>query len=431
VRRRTKKADAPRVWKTSEVFVAGRSPTVTYNPRNDRHLETEVFEYREQSGKALSVSGPSKSGKTVLIERIFPKMSAVWVEGGDLSSAENFWHRVADGLGLFEEIKESTERGTQRTKAGGIELGVPGLARGSGQGSRSSSSSEATERARRRPLPDLVRDALDRQPRPVVIDDFQYVPQTVRRQIARAIKTLITRTHVVLIAVPHEAFEPVRAEPDMDGRVWQVRVQPWSVSELAYIAREGFKALRIVDGREEIGRLLAETSYGAPFLMQQLSHDYALTLGVRQTAEEDVPAIEPGDWGQFFSRAAERTKPGVFDKLLRGPDPRGQERTKRRFKTINATTDVYGAVLFALSKVGVETPVSYRELVRALQTSLHEAPQSNQITSALRHMSDIAFNSRGSSDPALDFKGGEVHVMDPFLAFYLDYGPWIVGKPRS
>jgi hypothetical protein len=40
-------------------------------------------------------------------------------------------------------------------------------------------------------------------------------------------------------------------------------------------------------------------------------------------------------------------------------------------------------------------------------------------------MREIAFMSRGSSDPALDFKNGIVHVMDPFLAFYLEHGPWI------
>jgi hypothetical protein len=428
VRRRSKESVRPRIWQTSEVFVAGQSPTVTYNPRDDLHLEAEVFEYREQFGKALSVSGPSKSGKTVLIERIFPKTEAVWVEGGDLSSADHFWQRLADGLGLFDEVRERNERGKQRGRGGGVELGPPG-ARGSWRGSSSTSEAEATERARTRTLPDLVRGALDREPQAIIIDDFQYVPQNVRKAIARAIKTLITRTHVVLIAVPHEAFEPVRAEPDMGGRVWQLAVEPWQVYELMYIAHEGFSALNIVDGREEVGQLLAQTSYGAPFLMQQLCHDYARALGVKETAA-DVSADEPGNWSGFFSRVAERTKPGVFDNLLRGPDPRGQERTKRRFKIIDATTDIYGAVLFGISKAGVDRPIPYRDVVRALQVSLEEAPQSNQVTSTLRHMSQIAFDARGSSDPALDFKRGTIHVMDPFLAFYLDYGPWITGKAK-
>jgi hypothetical protein len=380
VRRRSKDSDRPKTWKTGEVFVAGQSPTITYNPRDDLHLEAEVLEYREQFGKALSVSGPSKSGKTVLIERIFPKGEAVWVEGGDLSSADHFWQRLADGLGLFDEIRERNERGTQRGRGGGAELGPPGL-RGSWRGSSSSSEAEATERARTRTLPDLVRHALEREPLAIVIDDFQYVPQNVRRAIARAIKTLITRTHVVLIAVPHEAFEPVRAEPDMGGRVWQLAVEPWQVYELMFIAHEGFNALHIVDGREDVGQLLAQTSYGAPFLMQQLCHDYARAIGVKETAAEAVPADEPGDWREFFTRVAERTKPGVFDNLLRGPDPRGQERTKRRFKIIDATIDIYGAVLYGISKVGVDRSIPSGEIVRALQDSLHEAPQSNQVSS--------------------------------------------------
>ena len=199
------------------------------------------------------------------------------------------------------------------------------------------------------------------------------------------------------------------------------------VHELMYIAREGFAALRIVDPDEDAGKILAEASYGAPFLMQQLCHDYAIWLGVSQTADEDVRAVEPDDWGQFFRRVATRTKPGVFDKLLRGPDPRGQGRTPRRFKVVDATTDIYGAVLYGIANVGLQKPIRYQEIVRALEKSLHEAPQSNQVTNALRHMKEIAFAARGASDPALDFKNGEVHVMDPFLAFYLDNGPWITG----
>jgi hypothetical protein len=177
--------------------------------------------------------------------------------------------------------------------------------------------------------------------------------------------------------------------------------------------------------------MLAETSYGAPFLMQQLCHDYALSIGVKERANEDVEAVGPGDWREFFTRVASRTKPGVFDKLLAGPDPRGRGRTERRFKTVDAKTDIYGAVLFALSDIGVDAPIRHQEIVRALEKSFHAPPQTNQVTSALRHMRDIAFESRGASDPALDYKDGRVYVMDPFLSFYLDYGPWIKGDSGS
>ena len=73
---------------------------------------------------------------------------------------------------------------------------------------------------------------------PIVVDDFHYVPAPVRRALARAIKTLIARTRVTLIAVPHEAFDLVRAEPDMDGRVWHLETTHWSHRDLQFIARK-------------------------------------------------------------------------------------------------------------------------------------------------------------------------------------------------
>ena len=109
-----------------------------------------------------------------------------------------------------------------------------------------------------------------------------------KRAVARATKTLISHTHVVMIAVPHQAFEAVQAEPDMDARVWQLRIEHWSLDELRYIAREGFRALGIVDDGERVATTLAITSFGAPFLMQQLCYDYATSIEVRET---QTPAV--------------------------------------------------------------------------------------------------------------------------------------------
>src|SRR5271166_3847213 len=74
------------------VFVAGSTPRITYNPRGERHLEPEVGAYLDQGfGRALSVSSPTKSGKTVLVERALPRDEAIWVEGPDLTSVDVFW----------------------------------------------------------------------------------------------------------------------------------------------------------------------------------------------------------------------------------------------------------------------------------------------------------------------------------------------------
>ena len=184
---RRRQTPTPRIWKTQEVFVAGELPTITYNPRDDHRLEGDVRDYRDQGGKALCVSGPSKSGKTVLIERLFSKNSAIWVEGSDLTSIDAFWRRLADGLQAFDQLTLRGEHGEGRSTELGGEVGLKGL-KGTGRTSKSSSSAQGSEASRSRPLPDLVRDELDNRAWPIVVDDFQYVPTQVRRAIAQTLR---------------------------------------------------------------------------------------------------------------------------------------------------------------------------------------------------------------------------------------------------
>jgi len=86
-----------------------------------------------------------------------------------------------------------------------------------------------------------------------------------------------------MIAVPYEAFEAVREEPDMGGRVWHLKIESWSVEELLFIARTGFGALNVADDVERLASVLSDTSFGAPFLMQQLCYDLVSTNGVQAT----------------------------------------------------------------------------------------------------------------------------------------------------
>ncbi len=43
-------------------------------------------------------------------------------------------------------------------------------------------------------------------------------------------------------------------------------------------------------------------------------------------------------------------------------------------------------------------------------------------------MTAIAEDNRGDSDAALAYKNDMLHIMDPFLSFYLDHGTWSVAK---
>src|SRR3712207_3522466 len=89
-----------RVHLTKEVFVAGSVPRETYNPRQSRNIEESLERFLEDQGKALTVYGSSKSGKTSLVDRMAPEGSCPWIQGQDIGSVDDFWRQLASRLGL-------------------------------------------------------------------------------------------------------------------------------------------------------------------------------------------------------------------------------------------------------------------------------------------------------------------------------------------
>jgi hypothetical protein len=70
-----------RVALTGDVFTPGRMPDVTYNPRSEHDVEGALRRFLDNRGAALTLSGPTKSGKTVVVERVLPRDEALWIPG--------------------------------------------------------------------------------------------------------------------------------------------------------------------------------------------------------------------------------------------------------------------------------------------------------------------------------------------------------------
>ena len=59
-----------RVARTGEVFVPGGLPDVTYVARETLKAEAVVNDFLDEKFRMLSLSGPTKCGKTVLVRRM-------------------------------------------------------------------------------------------------------------------------------------------------------------------------------------------------------------------------------------------------------------------------------------------------------------------------------------------------------------------------
>ena len=404
--------------KAGDVFVAGGLPTLTYISRSQNNLEQAVLDYLEERHRILSVSGPTKTGKTVLMKRMLRDEDAIWLSGGTISSIQDFWSLIADELQLFTQI-ETTDATTEtegRTTKG--EAAVP-IFKASREGQSLSAYEKQDRTARTRPVSAVARERLRSGLYPLVIDDFHYVDQEIQLQIVRGLKDLVfDGLPVIVIAVPHRAYDVIRVEKEMTGRVEQLEVGFWTPSELIEIAHQGFGALNIADENDDIATRLAEESFSSPHLMQDFCLQICKVNNISLKSSSRINLHAP-EWSKFFSGRSSSTSKTAFDRLARGPRQRSDR--KPRILKRGTATDIYGAVLFAIAFTGPLTSLTYEGLRTALKNVLKDdLPQRHEVTRVLEEMSKIAKGELGG-EPVVDYDEGlsTLHISDPYFAFYL------------
>lgn len=402
------------------VFVPGGRPTVTYVPRSETRLESRLKEYLDERHKVLSVSGPTKTGKTVLLKATI--QDAIWISGGSIESSHDYWSAISSELGLSagksteNEIADQTSDESRGRASGGMIAGE--LASGT-QSTRRMATTTHTKTAPR----DAVRRELRRSPDTVVlVDDFHYVPTDVQLEIARGMKDLVfDGVGFIVAAVPHRAYDVVRVEKEMTGRVTQLEVGFWSESDLEKIAVKGFEALNVTPDQSTI-RTLVGQSFKSPHLMQEFCLHLCKSNGISETLDSPSRIDAPDDWDKFFSVLAPQTSKAAFDVLARGPRQRS-DRKQRRLKN-GGEADIYGAVLRAIAQTGPLTELTYEQLRSALKDVLdEEIPQRHEITRILEEMSKIAQKSI-EGEPVVDYDTelAKLYISDPFFAYWLRWG---------
>lgn len=205
-----------------QVFTPGAFPTRTYVDRKADEYEVRLLRYVLSDGILPSVSGPSKSGKTVLVQKALGPRS-IRVSGSEVPSAEALWQLALDRLGQAVERSQSRETSSELSASVGAEGGVSllGLGKGAAKAEASLSSGRGESETLRYLSLGMAECLKQLKARDLVllIDDFHYVEASVKTKLAQQLKEGLTYgAHVVVLAVPHRGDDPIRANPDL----------PWS-----------------------------------------------------------------------------------------------------------------------------------------------------------------------------------------------------------
>lgn len=414
-------------YKATQVFVPGGMPKHTYIQRAERELEENLRTVDDNLCKLVTLTGATKSGKTVLVNRIFPRATGenIWIDGGTVSSENDLWTAVLDEIGGYSD-RESEESGESEQMLGGeaeAEGSIPLIAKAKGKiGTAITQRTSSTGRKSLAVSPRIAAITQLRQVgKPLIIDDFHYLERKLQASVIRALKPLVFDGHaVIIIAIPHRRYDAVKVEREMTGRLEGIPVPVWNIDELKEIPQKGFPLLN-VDISESLCERLAKEAYGSPHLMQEFCKALCAQNNVKVTMPQRFKIATVSD--SLFRDIAESTGKVVFDKLAKGPRQRS-DRMPRPLST-GGTADIYRVVLLGLARLapGMEK-VDYEALRAAIREILaSNVPQAHEISRVLDKMTEIAGDDEAST-PVIDWvkEDQELHVTDPFFAFFLKWG---------
>ena len=142
-------------------------------------------------GNLVTITGPSKSGKTVLCHRVIPFDNMVALSGSQLKTIDSFWQQIAENIAFPVEIAESAgtvsvEDDKRDGSAGVSFLNIAKMDVNASTGTSVQHTSGISKRYRRSNN-DLIRYMIESR-KVLIIDDFHYIDKELQLYIARILK---------------------------------------------------------------------------------------------------------------------------------------------------------------------------------------------------------------------------------------------------
>lgn len=412
--------------RATEVFTPNKLPEVTFI---DDHLKDKaryLLESLQAGAGVISLSGPSKSGKTVFIEKTLGRDRLVQVTGAGVDGPRKLWDRVFDLIGTPSKVTEAS--GNSATGSVGVkaEASVPLLAKAEVSAAATRGTTTTTTEEHVPDYLNLLIKELGKTEFVVFIDDFHYIARDVQTQISQQIKEAV-RGGVTFIcaSVPYHSDDVLRGNSDLRGRIFSIDFDYWGPEELRKIAQRGFDALR-VEISDAVLSAVADEATGSPQLMQSLCLNLCFECGINQAMHlstpfnVDLPIVQ-----RVCTRtAASADYSSTVAKMMDGPKTRGVNRAAHKLDD-GSIRDVYPILLFAIASNPPERTIRYANLQgRIAKVCPEGGPSGSSVTGACAHMSEIANDAENRVIVEWDIENEVLDVRDPYLLFFLRWGDW-------
>ena len=284
----------------SSVFSSATFPEYTYVNRKssgDFTYEERLRMALEQRGHLIVIDGPSKIGKTVLCEAVIGR-NLIAMTGNDFKGEKDFWTVVAKkvDIPLMGEVQNENTVHDQ----------------GEQIGTRYTSQYQTNK--------ERVMEYFLNNNKVLLLDDFHYADEKMQHDAACQLKEAIRyNLKAIVVSLPHRVDETVKNNPDLQGRIMNITMQPWKSKELAEIPERGFHMLGVYATQDLIERLVMEC-IDSPQTMQSICESIGYYI------DEDKVLKEEDIVKSCYLRADFLTYQELYAKLLAGLSSRGQKR---------------------------------------------------------------------------------------------------------
>lgn len=410
--------------KSSQIFTPGSFPTHTFVDDHLKEKKEQLLDTLDMGSMLISVSGPSKSGKTVFVEQCLGRQNLVQVTGAGVNQPEDLWLKVFDIIGtpMPKSTSSTSGSGGKVGGSGQVEGGIFVVKGKVGVSVESFNSDSETKSS------NLAIDYLQLLIREVgntdfviFIDDFHYIPKETQREVAKQIKEAIRQgVKLICASVPYHADDVIRSNPDLRGRVFSIDFQYWGKEILQKIAYKGFPELGISYKNTAVD-ILASEAAGSPQLMQYLCLNSCYELGVRESSSSYVELINDQALLQkICRRTVQSTDYGsIVEKMKEGPKTRGSDRLIHN-TTHGWNGDVYRLLVKALSLDPPTLTFRYTPLNERITGMCQGAsPSGSSITGACAHSARIVNDAALDRIVEWDGESDVFDIRDPYFLFFL------------
>ena len=374
----------------------------------------------------ISISGPSKSGKTVFVRSVVGGENLISITASGASSAAALWQRVFHMIGTpaLESMSISDSETEQQSATVGAGIRLPIL---SAKGDKSEGASTTKGEIKRfglavDPLQLLIKE-LANSGMVIFIDDFHYLSDDVQLEVAQHIKEAIANgVSIVCASVPYHSEDVLRANSDLRGRVVTIDFDYWDESTLIKVGELGFPELNM-DVDSGVIHSFAKEAAGSPQLMQSICLNFCYEGSHRERSDSVVKFTTDKT---FFENVCVRTAvnadySSTIERLREGPKTRGTDRIQHRLKN-GDVGDVYTILLQAISSDPPLLHFRYSgltERIRAVVEDSARIPVGSSVTGACAQLATLANDSHSRAVIEWDSKEDALHIRDPYLLFYM------------